>query len=190
MRSGVFVVGVMVLAPGVLGAAGGKVDAVSLTLTDSGSTRTVATGAPADLLVSCTSYRTCTGDGCTPVPAYLLSLWSKTDDVAMNIVLAPPATAGTMLMASSTRFDDAHARVTITTSGVGWNVSTGYVRVDANELSVIADHLELTLLAVTTTDGKKIEGSITCWNADQVPAAGSGGGCGGGGGGGGGGIDD
>lgn len=183
MRIACVVVGMMVVAPGLIGAAT-KVDAVSLTLTDATSTQTVATGAPADLLVSCTAFKTCNGEGCTPVPAYLLSLWSKTEDVAMNITLAPPASAGTTLMASDTLFDHAHARVTLTAKGAGWTVSGGYVRVDVNELEAIADHLEVTLMAVTTSDGKKVEGTITCWNADQVSASGNGGGCGGGGGGG------
>jgi hypothetical protein len=169
-----------------------SVGAISLTVVENGATRMLVDAAGDDVMIACTKYATCQGAGCTPIPAFLMTVATDSMMFRINVTLPDPSVVGTTLIAESGgRSPSAgHAQITIVTTGAGWMITGGAVRVDANELPTTANHLDLTLMGVTDAAGRTLDGTISCINVAQpVPPGGrSGGGCGGGGGGGG--VDD
>ena len=170
-----------------------SVGAISLTIVENGATRMLVDGAGDDVMLSCATYATCQGTGCTPLPAILLTVASPSMTFTMNVTLPDPSPVGTTLVAESGGHspNPGHAQVTILTSGAGWTVTSGSVRVDANELPTTANHLDLTFSSITDAAGRTLDGTVSCINVAGPIAEDdhAGGGCGGGGGGGGG-VDD
>ncbi|MBL0216790.1 MAG: hypothetical protein IPQ07_23285 [Myxococcales bacterium] len=195
-----FVVSVVVILPAIARYANATdtVGAANLTIVDGGVTQMIVDAAGDDVAVSCFTFSGCEGTGCVPQPALQLSVTSPTSAFTLQVVLPDPAPVGMTFPATAGGLAPIpdHAAIAILTTGAGWQVTSGDVRVDANEFPTIANHLDVTLIGVTDGAGRTIDGTVSCVNMPGTgsgsnpltnPADPSGDGCSGNGGGGGGG---